>query len=540
MKITGKSIIAKSVHVTHEVQSSPYCFHGINPFSGEQLSPAFIEASENTINHAANMANEAFLRMNEINDYQRAMFLEAIIDEIMVLGDELIERACLETALPQDRLIGERARTCFQLQLYADILKEGSWVDATIDSASPDRKPVPKPDLRALRIPLGPVVVFAASNFPLAYSVAGGDTASAIAAGCPVIVKAHPAHPGTSEMVAHAIVNAAKKCEMPDGVFSLIQGESYHVGEQLVKHPAIKAVGFTGSHRGGRALYNIATSRQQPIPFYAEMGSINPIFILDNDEHFNREAFVEGYLVSLTSGVGQFCTNPGILVIKKSQYSDVLLNSLKTKMSETLPGTMLTKGIQSSLARSLEQLSRNDSVELLAEGGKNDAYCGMNNRLYQVSAEEFINKPQLHEEFFGPVSLIVVCENEIEMNQVAMSFEGQLTASIHTNRNDSQFAQKLMTRLSHVAGRVIFNGFPTGVEVCRSMMHGGPYPAATPNANTSVGHQAIYRFTRMACFQNTPQELLPSALKNNNPLNIYRIIDGKYTNEVVNFDKDTF
>lgn len=540
MKLTGKSLIADINNLTNDMQEGQYGFNGINPLNGEKLSPDFIEASEQDINCAANLANKAFMQMNGIDDYKRAIFLEAIIDEIMALGDELLERATLETALSKERMTGERARTCFQLQLFADMLREGSWVDASIDSADPNRKPLPKPDLRAMRVPLGPVVVFAASNFPLAYSVAGGDTASAFAAGCPVIVKAHPAHPGTSEMIAKAIFNAIKKCEMPNGIFSLIQGENYIVGEKLVEHPLVKAVGFTGSLRGGRALYNIATARQQPIPFYAEMGSINPVFLLDNDEHFDRENFVEDYLLSLTSGVGQFCTNPGVLILQNSQYSEDLLKLLKTKLSEIQPGTMLTKGIQTSLSKSVDQLLQYQGVELLAKGAMSDTFCGMNNRLYQVSAQNFINSPELQEEMFGPVGLVIICDSEVEMKQIAMSINGQLTASIHTSRQDCQFVEKLIARLNYVAGRVIFNGFPTGVEVCRSMVHGGPYPAATPNADTSVGHQAVYRFTRMACFQNTPQEFLPSALKNSNPLNIYRIIDGQYTNEVVNFDKNTF
>ncbi len=530
MSLTGLHFIG-SDKIESSIKSSHNTFNAINPITGETLEPDFIEGTDLHAQFAAKLAAKAFVSFSQTSSTERAEFLETIADEIMNLGDELITRAQLETALPKVRLEGERGRTCHQLRLFAEVLREGSWVNAIIDTADANRAPLPKPDTRSMQIAIGPVVVFGASNFPLAFSVAGGDTASALAAGCPVIVKAHPAHPGTSELVAAAILEAIEKCQMPNGTFSMLQGSTHSIGESLVKQAQIKAVGFTGSHKAGRALFDLATSRAEPIPFYAEMGSINPVFLLNSDESFDAEKFATNYVASLTMGVGQFCTNPGLLIIQETQQLDNILIQIKQQVEKSLSGTLLTKNIQTSLESGLNRLEQQKGIKLLAKNQSCNTYNASNNSIFTISAEEFVENSILQEELFGPVSLVVVCSTQEQVLEVASVLQGQLTATIHTQMNDVEFIKNLTTQLTHIAGRVLFNSYPTGVEVCRSMVHGGTYPATTDSRSTSVGTQAIYRFTRPVCFQDTPQEILPNALKNGNPLNIYRMIDAQLTNK---------
>ncbi len=530
MSLSGLHYIG-SDQIESSIKSSQNTFNAINPITGETLEPKFVEGTDLHAQFAAKLASKAFKVFSQTSSTERAGFLEAIAEEIMNLGDELITRAQLETALPKARLEGERGRTCNQLRLFAEVLREGSWVNAIIDTADENRAPVPKPDTRSMNIAIGPVVVFGSSNFPLAFSVAGGDTASALAAGCPVIVKAHPAHPGTSELVAGAILKAIEKCDFPNGIFSLLQGSTHSIGESLVKQSQIKAVGFTGSHKAGRALFDIATSRPQPIPFYGELGSINPVFLLDRDNDFDFSKFAAGYVESLTLGVGQFCTNPGLLIMKQTDHLNSDLGLIKKQIQDSKSGVMLTKSMQTSLENGINILQQQNGVRLLENNNISDAFSGTNNSVFIVSALEFIKNPILQEELFGPVSLIVICASQQQVLLVASVLQGQLTATIHTQMDDIEFVQILSEQLKNIAGRVLFNSYPTGVEVCRSMVHGGTYPATTDSRSTSVGTQAIYRFTRPICFQDTPQEILPNALKNGNPLNIYRMIDAQFTNK---------
>lgn len=525
MKLTGAHQIGAS-----EVSGNTQ-FKAFNPIDGSTLACNYSEGTLEHANTATDLAEQAFETFRNSGFLQRAELLENIADEIINIGDKLINQVHLETGLSLPRIQGERGRTCGQLLLFSELLREGSWVNATIDNADSERTPIAKPDTRSMQIGLGPVAVFGASNFPLAFSVAGGDTASALAAGCPVIVKGHPAHPGTSELIAKAIIKAIKSCGLPDGIFSLIQGSNYQISETLVKHPKIKAVGFTGSLKVGRHLYNIATSRPEPIPFYGELGSINPMFLLKDVINDDAMKFANDYIASLTMGAGQFCTNPGLLVVQESPILDSLLDQLAIQIKESMTDTMLTKPIQESLNHAIKTLKSQLNVKTLAETKVNDSHAGSQNIMLTVHAKSFIENPNLHEEVFGPVGVIVICKDEDEMLNVAYSLNGQLTASIHTANNNENFTRKLFNKLTQIAGRVLFNGFPTGVEVNRSMVHGGCFPAATNSRSTSVGTQAIYRFTRPVCYQDTPEYLLPSELKNNNPLKIYRMIDGVLTNK---------
>lgn len=525
MKITGAHLIG-----TNEVHGKSH-FNAYNPTDGSAFECNYSEGTLEHANTSTDLAEEAFETFRNSSFLQRAELLENIADEIINIGDKLINQVHLETGLSLSRIQGERGRTCGQLLLFSKILREGSWVNATIDNADSERSPIAKPDTRSMQVALGPVAVFGASNFPLAFSVAGGDTASALAAGCPVIVKGHPAHPGTSELIAKAIIKAIKSSDLPVGVFSLVQGSNYQISEALVKHPKIKAVGFTGSLKVGRHLYNLATSRPEPIPFYGELGSINPLFLLNDAIKDNQAEFVRNYITSLTMGAGQFCTNPGLLVVQQSPMLDSLLEQLTIQLEESLTDSMLTKPIQESLNLGIDLLRAETDVEILAETAVNNTNAGSRNIILTVPAVSFIKNPKLHEEVFGPVGVVVICKDEAEIMKVACSLKGQLTACIHTTNSNENYTQTLFNKLTQIAGRVLFNGFPTGVEVNHSMVHGGCYPATTDSRSTSVGAQAIYRFTRPVCFQDTPEYLLPSELKNNNPLKIYRMIDGVLTSK---------
>mgnify|MGYP001818388643 CR=1 FL=1 len=500
-------------------------FYAINATTEEPLEGAFENTSIGKVDEVVKKAAEAFEIYRKKDKNSIADFLDQIAEEIMDLGDSLIERCHLETALPIARLQGERGRTVNQLKLFATVVREGSWVDARIDTAIPDRTPIPKSDIRHILIPLGPVAVFGASNFPLAFSTAGGDTASALAAGCPVVVKGHKAHPGTAALVATAILKAVKKCGMPDGTFSLIHGNSRKVGEALVKHPEIKAVGFTGSYGGGKALFNYANARSEPIPVFAEMGSTNPVFILPGALKERGDKIATGMVGSITMGVGQFCTKPGLSFIQKSESTDKFYSQLSNDISQVPGATMLTPDMLKAYNNGLESTLQIGEVELFASG-LNSGTTMATSKIFKTSIENFINNKSLSEENFGPASILVEANSKEEIFETARNLEGHLTATVHGTEKDLEEYRELFDILELKVGRVLINGFPTGVEVCHSMVHGGPYPATTAPQTTSVGTNAMKRFVRPVCFQNYPQFLLPVALKNNNPFAIWRLIDG--------------
>ena len=497
-----------------------------NPATGAVLEGEFCNGGDEEVERAVQLADRDFDVFRNMPLDKRANFLETIAEEILALGDALLERTMAETALPQARLQGERGRTKGQLKLFAQVVREGSFVGARIDTAIPDRQPLPKPDVRLMQIALGPAAVFGASNFPLAFSVAGGDTASALAAGCPVIVKGHPAHPGASELVGRAIQSAAKKCNMPEGVFSLVQGNSIEVGQELVKHPLIKAVAFTGSLRGGKTLFDLAAARPEPIPVYAEMGSTNPVFILPSA--LKKESVASGLVDSLTLGVGQFCTNPGIVFGLQGETFDKFSNVAADFLKQKPVGTMLHAGIKSAYEAGLDALTRVTGVEVIAGDLKNDGACLGNPVLLKTNAQTYLKNARLEEEVFGPSSLLIACESKEQILEIAKSLTGHLTATIHGTKEELVEYQELITILERKVGRIIFNGFPTGVEVCHSMNHGGPFPATTDSRTTSVGTAAIKRFLRPVCYQNFPQEALPKALKNENDAKIWRLVDGHF------------
>lgn len=507
-------------------------FPAINPANNTKLLPGFHEATAGEIDKCIVKAGKAFKEYGRKRGKEKAFFLEKIVEEILNIGDLLIERCHEETGLPKTRLNGESGRTVNQLRLFAELLKEGSWVDARIEKALTDRQ-LPKPDIRSMFKALGPVGVFGASNFPLAFSVAGGDTASALAAGCPVIFKAHPAHPGTCELAAGAIINAVKKSDMPDGTFSMVHGQSTIVGMTIVKHPLIKAVGFTGSFKGGKAIYDAGVQRDNPIPIYAEMGSTNPVFILPGALRERNEEIAKGLTASVTLGTGQFCTNPGLVFFEESDDSRLFQKNVAEHFKETMAGVMLTPGIQSSYNNGIESILREKGVELLAEGKSAGGVCEGVSYLLCTTVEYFLVNENFEKEIFGPSTLTVKAENKNELLEAAKNLGGHLTATVHADSTDLKNYKELLEILDNKVGRLIINGYPTGVEVCHSMVHGGPFPATTDSRTTSVGTLAINRFVRPVCYQNFPNGLLPDELKNENPLNIWRMIDGERTKEII-------
>lgn len=502
-------------------------FRATNPATGEPLDPPISSAGKADIDRACRLAAEAFGRYRALEPERRARFLEAIADGIVALGDELIERAHLESALPVARLTGERGRTAGQLRLFADELRRGGWLGLRIDPALPEREPLPRPDLRQRRIPLGPVAVFGASNFPLAFSVAGGDTAAALAAGCPVVAKGHPAHPGTGELVAQAIAAAAADCDMPEGVFSLLNGDSNEVGAALVAHPAIKAVGFTGSRRGGLALMRIAAERPEPIPVYAEMSSINPVLLLPGALARQAEELAQAYVASVALGVGQFCTNPGLVLGLDGPDLERFAAAAARSLGEVAPGVMLTAGIHAAYEQGVGRLRGHAQVRQLAEGGEPYGPGRGRGALFSVAGEDLLADRSLMDEVFGASSLIVRCRDEDELLEIAASLEGQLTATLHLVEDDEPLAARLLPVLELEAGRLIANGWPTGVEVSHAMVHGGPFPATSDGRSTSVGTLAIERFLRPVCYQDMPDSLLPDELKRDAPPRPRRV-DGDY------------
>ncbi len=515
------------------MQTNPNTFYAINPANNEQLEGEYSNSTEAAIDEAVQKASKAFDVYRKKDNNSTADFLNQIAGEILALGDALLQRCHLETALPLGRLQGERGRTMNQLKLFAEVVREGSWVDARIDTAIPERSPFPKPDIRHILQPLGPVAIFGASNFPLAFSVAGGDTASALAAGCPVVVKGHPAHPGTSQMVASAILKAAKKCDMPEGVFSLVQGKTNAVGQALVKHPDIKAVGFTGSFRGGKALFDLANTRPEPIPVFAEMGSTNPVFILPNALKEKAITIAEGMTNSITLGAGQFCTNPGLAFIEETEATGEFCKHLAAKISEKNAETMLTQGIKSAYEKGIQNTLSIKGIKELATGQKGDSNNRATAMVFQTSIDDFLQNESLAEENFGPSSILVVAQNKAQILKAARNLEGHLTATVHGTPEDFLNYQALFDILEKKVGRIIINAYPTGVEVCHSMVHGGPYPATTAPQSTSVGTNAIKRFVRPICFQDYPPSLLPKALQNDNPMNVWRLVNGTLTKDKI-------
>ncbi len=522
MDITGRSILGFD-----RGSKGEDTFRAFDPKTGEAVEPDFHSATADELNRAASLADAARIPYANLSGGTRAVFLRQIADNIEALGDTLIERASLETGLPNQRFVGERARTCGQLRMFADLLDEGSWVDARVDHAIPDRQPIPKPDVRSMLKPLGPVAVFCASNFPLAYSVAGGDTASALAAGCPVIVIAHTAHPGTAELVGSALIEAAKSTGMPEGVFSLLFSSGYEIGQALVKHPAIKAVGFTGSRRGGRALMDIAAARPEPIPVYTEMSSVNPTFFLPGAIEQRGESLVTGLHASVTGGAGQFCTKPGLIFLPESEASLSFISNFKSEISNTPSSPLLTAGIQ----KSYDDASEKREAEVSDHFVKHEDYLpgfSVNPSVFETTSIAFLKTPDLNEEIFGPTTLLIKSQSKEDLLEIARSLEGQLTASVHGTEEDLREYSDLVDILETKVGRLIFNGFSTGVEVCPSMVHGGPYPATSDSRSTAVGSRAITRFARLVCFQNFPDSALPDELKESNSLNLWRVVDGEF------------
>lgn len=523
-------MIGKQLIGFEEIAAGTATISSVNPATGEKIAE-FAVATEAEVNQAVTKAATAFQIYRKKSGAEKAAFLEAIAAEIIAIGDELITTCCAESALPKGRIEGERGRTTGQLKLFADLLKEGSWLDARIETANPDRVPLPKPDIRYMQMPLGPVVVFGASNFPLAFSVAGGDTASALAAGCTVVVKAHPAHPATSALVGKAILKAAKSTGMPDGVFSLLFGDGPVLGGQLVKHPEVKAVGFTGSYNAGKAIFDLAVRREVPIPVYAEMGSTNPVFVLPGILQTQAEAFAKGFAGSVTLGVGQFCTNPGMVIYEDAATSTDFTTQLEEQFKQTAGSAMLAGNIYQHYNTGIAQHSALAGVETLATGKPSDALNTPSPVLFKTNSTVLKANPTLAEEIFGPTSVVVEATSKADVLDIARNLTGHLTATVHGTEQDLLEYKDLLDILEQKVGRLLINGFPTGVEVCSAMVHGGPFPATTDSRSTSVGTAAIDRFTRPVSYQNMPQALLPDELKNANPLGIWRLVNGRMSKE---------
>lgn len=518
MPLDGRSFIGPE-----RVAGSGAAFQAVDPATGEAIDPAYGSVAPDVVDRAVALAAAAFTSYARSDGRTRATLLRAIADALAAEEAALVARVPLETALPGARVKGELGRTVGQLRMFADLVEEGSWVDARIDHADPDRAPLPKPDVRSMLRPLGPVAVFGASNFPLAFSTAGGDTASALAAGCPVIVKAHPAHPGTSEIVAGAIGAALDQVGAPAGLFSLLYDAGHDVGRALVTHSGIRAVGFTGSRRGGRALMDLAAERPDPIPVFAEMGSVNPVFVLPGAMAGSGESIADGLAASITLGGGQFCTNPGLVFVDQAT-AGAFVGRLETALAEAAPATLLTPAIAASYRAGVQHHTRATGV---AVGPWTEtAGPSVHPVLLRTTATAFRTNPTLREEIFGPASLVVGCDGVEEMTELARGLEGQLTATVHAAVDDHPKAAPLLEVLAHRAGRVLLGGVPTGVEVGPAMVHGGPYPATSDGRSTSVGTAAILRFARPVAYQNVPDALLPEALRSGNPLGLMRQVNG--------------
>ncbi len=522
MTLTGTLLIGQQ-----SVAGIREAIRAIDPATNQTLEPAYPGGTFEQVEQACALAWTAFDSFRETSLDARANFLECIAGQIEALGDALIDRAALESGLPRARLLGERGRTCGQLRTFARTVRAGEWLDVRVDNAQPERQPLPRADLRQRQVPLGPVAVFGASNFPLAFSVAGGDTASALAAGCPVVVKAHSAHPGTSELVGQAVARAVKQCNLPEGVFSLLYGSGREVGIALVCDERIKAVGFTGSRSGGIALCQAAQARSEPIPVYAEMSSINPVFLFPAALQARGEALAQGFVASLNQGAGQFCTNPGLVIARQGADLDRFIASAAQHIWQSPAQTMLTPGIFSAYRSGIEALGNNPNADIAAAGKTDDGPNQCQTHLFVTRARDFLGDPSLQAEVFGSASLVVTCADDAEIRQVAEHLEGQLTATLHLDDADLDDARALLPVLERKAGRLLVNGWPTGVEVCDAMVHGGPFPATSDPRGTSVGTAAIQRFLRPVCYQDFPDSLLPVALQHGNPLHLRRLLDGQ-------------
>ncbi|MFN3435283.1 MAG: aldehyde dehydrogenase (NADP(+)) [Sphingomonas sp.] len=509
-----------------EARQAENRFTAVNPASGETLTPDFSSAGTDAVAEACALADAAFPAYAATDPETRAAFLESIAANILAIGDDLIERAMAESGLPRARLEGERGRTVGQLKLFAGVVRQGDFLDATIDPAQPERAPLPRPDLRRINLAVGPVAVFGASNFPLAFSVAGGDTASALAAGCPVVVKGHPAHPGTGELVARAIQAAVKEAGLPEGVFSYLPGETNELGGALVADPRIQAVGFTGSRGGGLALVRIASQRPEPIPVYAEMSSINPVVLFPAALAARGEALAREFVASLTMGAGQFCTNPGLVLAIDGPDLDAFVAAAAAALTDSQPATMLTPGIHASFEQGVEALASHTAVHTVARGKVGEGVNQAVGAIFQTDAQAFLADTALSHEVFGSSSVVVRCRDTAEIAAVIAGLEGQLTATLQMDAADEADAAKLVPVIARRVGRILANGWPTGVEVAPAMVHGGPFPATSDGRTTSVGTLAIARFLRPVCFQNLAPALLPAGLGDDNAWAIARRIDG--------------
>jgi NADP-dependent aldehyde dehydrogenase len=484
--------------------------YSFNPATQKNLDYGFMVATPDEVNLAMDKALEAWRVFRNMPGHQKAEFLRAIADGIEALGDMLLQTIAAETAYPEARIITERNRTCAQLRMFAELTETENWREITIDEALPNRVPAPRPELRRMMMPIGPVVVFGASNFPLAYSTMGGDAVSALAVGCPVIIKAHESHLCTNALVAEVVMKAALSTEMPDGVFSSLNGDGFETGKQLVLHPNTAAVGFTGSFRGGKVLFDLGVTREKPIPIFAEMGSVNPIFLLPNVLQRNREGLINKLVSSITMTVGQFCTKPGIIVVQQSDNTEIFINELKTALEKIQAVPLLSKSIANNFHRGIEEMQQAPKVTLVS----NDNEVGQKASpvLAMVRSDDYMQNPKWHFEIFGPYSLVVVCQNFKDFLRIAEIIEGQLTASLFFEDNEAEQVRLLTEVLVEKAGRIIFNGVPTGVEVCAAMTHGGPFPASTDYRFTAVGPYSARRWLRPVTFQNAELKLLPEVM----------------------------
>ncbi|MHA7113123.1 aldehyde dehydrogenase (NADP(+)) [Pseudomonas promysalinigenes] len=506
--------------------AGPQRLQSLDATTGEALPYSFAQATDGEVDQAANAAKAAFAEFRQLSPTRRAEFLEAIAAELDELDDSFVAIVCRETALPAARIQGERGRTSGQMRLFAQVLRRGDFLGARIDLALPERKPLPRVDLRQMRIGVGPVAVFGASNFPLAFSTAGGDTAAAFAAGCPVVFKAHSGHMATADLVGTAIIRAAERTGMPQGVFNMIFGS--RVGETLVKHPAIQAVGFTGSLNGGDALCRMAAERPQPIPVFAEMSSINPVIILPGALAKRGEAIAGELAGSVCMGAGQFCTNPGMVIGLRSPQFSQLLTNLGQQLDAQAGQTMLNAGGLRSYVGGLEHLQAHAGIQHLAGQAQQGSQARA--QLFKADASLLINAdPLLQEEVFGPTTVAVEVQDDDQLRAALLGLRGQLTATLIGEAEDFEAYAWLVPLLEEKVGRILINGYPTGVEVCDAMVHGGPYPATSDARGTSVGTLAIDRFLRPVCYQNYPQALLPEALRDSNPLGLRRLVNGQWS-----------
>jgi len=526
--ITGKNYIGNNLSAKGSKSYTTF-----NPQKNTANDFVFFEATSEEIGQAVDLATNAYHEFSKVSGKRKAEFLNTIADEILALDDLLINTYCSETGLPEGRAIGERGRTVGQLRSFATLVDKGSWVEASIDTSLPSRTPVPKPDLRKMLIPMGPVVVFGASNFPLAYSTAGGDTAAALAAGCPVIVKSHPMHAGTGDLVASAIIKAIEKTNMPNGVFSNLNSSGIEVGVALVQHPGVKAVGFTGSITGGRALFNLASQREEPIPVFAEMGSVNPVIILPEAAENSGETWANTYAGSITLGSGQFCTNPGLLLGLKGEALTNFIKKLSDAIVKIEPSCMLHPNIIGAYGNNKQKAVDQDGLQVVANYPADVQVNYARQTVTTVEGKIFLENTALHQEVFGPYSIVVQCEDIDQLAQIVAKLEGQLTGTILAEESELKKYSGVVNALQNRVGRLIYNGVPTGVEVCPSMHHGGPYPSSSDSRFTAVGIHSIKRWVRPISYQDWPDAQLPEALQNANPLGITRLVNNELTSDKI-------